>query len=186
MVLAAPARRAGRRRSARRRPDLRGTARATSRREGTTSDLAADLAALVRALGAERATSSVTTGAPRSAGRPRPSTPRSCAGCRRSATAPAAVRAGPRTDRAQLRASAYLGMMQVPRLAERGILEDDLVSTLLHRWAAGVSRRRDRPALHRGPAVTGAAHCAAEYYRWAFRSRFRPSGRRFHSRSSAA
>ncbi len=165
-------------------PDLRGYGASDKPPRGyDLPTLAADLAALVRALGAERAhVVGHDWGAAIgwTAATLHPSVVRRLSVL--SLPHPLRFEQALRTDRAQLRASAYLGMMQVPRLAERRILEDDLVSTLLHRWGGpgfpdAETDRRCTEALR----VTGAAHCAAEYYRWAFRSRFRPSGRRFHS-----
>ena len=87
-----------------------------------------------------------------------------------------------RTDPAQARASAYIGLFQVPRLAEATVLRDDAayVAGLLRRWGGpgfpdAEVERRCRQALQ----VPGAAHCALEYYRWAVRSLTRPSGWRY-------
>lgn len=85
-----------------------------------------------------------------------------------------------RSDVQQLRMSSYIGFFQTPKIPERRLREGDLVSELLHRWGGpgfpdAETEARCREAL----AIPAAAHCALEYYRWAFRSQVRPSGRRY-------
>ena len=82
----------------------------------------------------------------------------------------------------QLRAARHIAALQVPRLAERRLVEDDaaLVGRLLHSWGEtgfpdAETERRCREAF----LIPGVAHCAAEYYRWAVRSQTRASGLRF-------
>ena len=86
------------------------------------------------------------------------------------------------TDRRQLRASSYIGFFQLPRLPEARLVKDDAayVAGLLHRWGGpgfpdAETERRCREAVQ----VPGVAHCSMEWYRWAVRSRTRPSGLRF-------
>ncbi|MCW2607063.1 MAG: alpha/beta hydrolase fold [Frankiales bacterium] len=93
-----------------------------------------------------------------------------------------------RTDAAQARASTYMAGFQVPRVAEARLLRDDAaqVAALLHRWGGpgfpdAETERRCREAMQ----VPGAAHCALEYYRWAFRSLTRPSGWQYLRRMAA-
>lgn len=89
-------------------------------------------------------------------------------------------------DRRQRRA--VLGELladQLPRLAERRLTRDDGAGTdaLLARRAGDFAddpefagaRRRYRSAAQ----IVPSAHCRLEYHRWAFRSQFRPDGRRF-------
>jgi pimeloyl-ACP methyl ester carboxylesterase len=85
-----------------------------------------------------------------------------------------------RSDLEQVRMSSYMAFFQVPKVPENRLVAGDLVSELLHRWGGPgfpdeETERRCREAM----AIPGAAHCALEYYRWAFRSRLRPSGSRF-------
>jgi pimeloyl-ACP methyl ester carboxylesterase len=85
-----------------------------------------------------------------------------------------------RTDPQQLRMSSYMAFFQTPRVPENRLAAGDLVSELLHRWGGpsfpdAETELRCREAM----AVPAAAHCALEYYRWAFRSRVRPSGLRY-------
>jgi len=85
-----------------------------------------------------------------------------------------------RRDPRQLRMSSYMAFFQTPKLPENRLISGDLVSELLHRWGGPgfpdeETERRCREAM----AVPAAAHCALEYYRWAFRSRLRPSGWRY-------
>ena len=75
---------------------------------------------------------------------------------------------------------------QQPRVAERRLTEDDgLGAELLLRARSGPAWLResdfDESAAHARSAIQilGAAHCGLEYHRWAFRSQFRPDGRRF-------
>ncbi|SDG42134.1 Pimeloyl-ACP methyl ester carboxylesterase [Sinosporangium album] len=84
--------------------------------------------------------------------------------------------------RGQLKASRYALGFQVPMLPERRLArrEGALVGRLLDRWSGpswpeeSVARRYQD--VFRIPHV---AHCSLEYYRWFFRSQFRPDGLRF-------
>lgn len=68
---------------------------------------------------------------------------------------------------------------QTPMLPERSIARGDLVRQVLSEWSV---HPLDPDAVDRyveAMALPSAAHCAMEYYRWAFRSRVRQDGRRF-------
>ena len=87
-----------------------------------------------------------------------------------------------RTDRQQIRASGYVGFFQLPKLPEARLVRDDgaYVGHLLARWGGpgfpdAETERRCREAMQ----IPAAAHSALEWYRWAVRSRTRPSGLRF-------
>lgn len=85
-----------------------------------------------------------------------------------------------RRDRTQARMSSYMAFFQTPKVPERRLVSGALVTELLRRWGGpafpdGETARRCAQAM----AVPAAAHCALEYYRWAFRSQVRPSGRRY-------
>jgi pimeloyl-ACP methyl ester carboxylesterase len=85
-----------------------------------------------------------------------------------------------RHDRKQARMSSYMGFFQLPKLPERRLSGGDLVSRLMRRWGGPAfpdadTERRCVQAM----TIPATAHCALEYYRWAFRSRVRPSGRRY-------
>jgi pimeloyl-ACP methyl ester carboxylesterase len=90
------------------------------------------------------------------------------------------------TDRAQIRASAYIGAFQTPRF-EHHVTRDRAayVGGLLRRWSGPAwthttdfaeYERACRTAIR----IPQAAFCAMEYYRWAVRSTTRPSGWRFN------
>jgi pimeloyl-ACP methyl ester carboxylesterase len=79
----------------------------------------------------------------------------------------------------QLKASSYLLSFQLPWRPERELVRDDaaLVSQLLRRWSGPAfpdpeTEARDREAMQ----IPGVAHSSMEYYRWVFRSSFRPDG----------
>ena len=83
-------------------------------------------------------------------------------------------------DGHQRRLSAYMGLFQVPRVPERRLEQGDLVEELLSRWGGpGFPDAETATRCREAMTITAAAHSAMEYYRWAFRSRFRPSGHRF-------
>ena len=85
-----------------------------------------------------------------------------------------------RTDLEQLRMSSYMAFFQTPKLPENRLVQGDLVSELLHRWGGpGFPDAETEQRCREAMAVPAAAHCALEYYRWAFRSRLRPSGVRY-------
>ncbi len=81
--------------------------------------------------------------------------------------------------RGQLPASSYLLGFQLPWRPERELVKDDaaLVGKLLRRWGGPgfpdpETDARNREAMQ----IPGVAHSAMEYYRWVFRSAFRPDG----------
>lgn len=83
----------------------------------------------------------------------------------------------------QLKASSYLLGFQLPWRPERELVRDDaaLVGELLRRWSAPdfpdpETEARNREAMQ----IPGVAHSSMEYYRWVFRSTFRPDGWRMH------
>lgn len=85
-------------------------------------------------------------------------------------------------DARQRRASRYIAFFQLPRAPEHRIRKDGgaYVGELLRRWGGpgfpdAETEQRCREAMQ----VPGAAHCSLEWYRWAVRSRTRPSGLRF-------
>jgi pimeloyl-ACP methyl ester carboxylesterase len=85
-----------------------------------------------------------------------------------------------RSDPAQLRMSAYLAYFQTPKLPEKRLQQGGLVGELLDRWGGpGFPDAETDQRCREAMAIPATAHCALEYYRWAFRSRIRPSGRRF-------
>lgn len=99
---------------------------------------------------------------------------------------PLAMRRALLRDRGQRRASRYLAGFQPPRLPERRLTSHDgaLVERFLRDWSGpswpatedfAEVARRNRSAI----AIPGAAHCAAEYHRWAARSAMRADGLRF-------
>ena len=90
------------------------------------------------------------------------------------------------TDRRQLRMSAYMAGFQVPMRPEKRLQDGDLVNRLMTRWAGPGFPDEDTAARCTAAiSIPSTATCALEYYRWAFRSRIRPSGWRF-SRLMAA
>jgi pimeloyl-ACP methyl ester carboxylesterase len=81
--------------------------------------------------------------------------------------------------RGQLTASGYLAGFQLPWRPERELVDDDaaLVAELLRRWGGpgfpdAETERRNRDAMQ----IPGVPHSSMEYYRWVFRSMFRPDG----------
>jgi len=75
---------------------------------------------------------------------------------------------------------------QVPRLPERTLLADGgarveriMAAWAGPEWAATADFAEAAEQCRRAIQVPGVAHCAMEYYRWAFRSQARPDGRRF-------
>lgn len=85
-----------------------------------------------------------------------------------------------RTDLQQLRMSSYMTFFQTPKVPERKLQEGTLVSELLARWGGpGFPDEETDARCREALAIPAAAHCALEYYRWAFRSQVRPSGRRY-------
>ncbi|WP_028849772.1 alpha/beta fold hydrolase [Thermocrispum municipale] len=86
----------------------------------------------------------------------------------------------------QRRATGHFYRFQVPMKPERDLVAHDAaaVEHYLRKWAGpawvdtpefGETARYLRSAMQ----IPGAAHCALEFYRWAFRSLFRGDGRRF-------
>ncbi len=95
---------------------------------------------------------------------------------------PLRLRAALLHDSRQRRASSYIAFFQLPRAPEARLRRDDgaYVGALLRRWGGpgfpdAENDRRCREAM----AIPAAAHCSLEWYRWAVRSRTRPSGLRF-------
>jgi len=85
-----------------------------------------------------------------------------------------------RSDPAQRRMSSYMGYFQIPKLPEKRLQQGDLVGELLARWGGpGFPDAETQERCREAMAIPATANCALEYYRWAFRSRIRPSGRRF-------
>lgn len=88
--------------------------------------------------------------------------------------------------RGQASAMRHLFRFQLPMAPERALVADDAaeVGRLVHVWSGDRWRRRpDFDEVTRrfrlAMTIPGVAHSALEYYRWAFRSRFRGDGRRF-------
>jgi pimeloyl-ACP methyl ester carboxylesterase len=85
-----------------------------------------------------------------------------------------------RSDWTQARMSSYIGFFQTPKVPEKRLISGDLVSELLHRWGGpGYPDDETLGRCEEAMRIPAAAHCALEYYRWSFRSRIRPSGRRY-------
>ncbi len=85
-------------------------------------------------------------------------------------------------DRAQLRASSYIGFFQLPKAPEARLLKDDgaYVGQLLERWGGpGFPDAETAARCREAMSIPGAAHSSLEWYRWALRSLTRPSGLRF-------
>jgi len=85
-------------------------------------------------------------------------------------------------DRAQLRASSYIGFFQLPKVPEARLLKDDgaYVGRLLERWGGpGFPDAETEARCREAMSIPGAAHSSLEWYRWAVRSLTRPSGLRF-------
>jgi pimeloyl-ACP methyl ester carboxylesterase len=79
----------------------------------------------------------------------------------------------------QLRASSYLLGFQLPWRPERQLVRDDaeLVAELMTRWSGpGFPDPETRSRVRRAMQIPGVAHSSMEYYRWVFRSMFRPDG----------
>lgn len=95
---------------------------------------------------------------------------------------PLRLRRAVATDRRQLAASAYIGFFQLPRAPEARLRRADgaYVADLLRRWGGpGFPDAETEARCRQAMQVPGAAHSALEWYRWAVRSRTRPSGLRF-------
>jgi len=95
---------------------------------------------------------------------------------------PLRLRRAVATDRRQLSASSYIGFFQLPRAPEAKLRRDGgaYVGDLLRRWGGpGFPDAETEARCREAMQVQGAAHCALEWYRWAVRSRTRPSGLRF-------
>ncbi|MBC7375043.1 MAG: alpha/beta hydrolase [Frankiales bacterium] len=85
-------------------------------------------------------------------------------------------------DRRQRRASRYIAFFQLPRAPEARLRRDGgaYVGELLRRWGGpGFPDAETEARCREAMAIPGAAHCSLEWYRWAVRSRTRPSGLRF-------
>ncbi len=100
---------------------------------------------------------------------------------------PIALRRSMLRDKAQRRALLpYLLKYQVPLVAERALTKNDgdAVEQLLRSRSSPSWQETDEFAdvareMRSAIRISGAAHCALEYQRWAFRSQFRGDGRRF-------
>ena len=85
-------------------------------------------------------------------------------------------------DLAQLRALSHVGFFQLPRAPESRLTRSDgaYVGELLRRWGGpGFPDAETEARCRAAVQVPGVAHCSLEGYRWAVRSRTRPSGLRF-------
>lgn len=81
---------------------------------------------------------------------------------------------------AQLKLSSYIGYFQVPKMPENRLQQGDLIAELLDRWGGpGFPDAETESRCREAMTIPAAAHCALEYYRWAVRSRLRPSGVRY-------
>ena len=79
----------------------------------------------------------------------------------------------------QLRASGYLLGFQLPWRPERELVRDDaaLVADLMRRWGGpGFPDPQTEARTREAMQIPGVAHSSMEYYRWVFRSMFRPDG----------
>ena len=86
------------------------------------------------------------------------------------------------SDRRQRRALSHIAFFQIPKAPEARILRNDgaYVGELLRRWGGpGFPDAETESRCREAMQVPAAAHCALEGYRWAVRSRTRPSGLRF-------
>ena len=95
---------------------------------------------------------------------------------------PLALREALVRDRRQRRASRYIAFFQLPRAPEARLRRHDgaYVGALLHRWGGpGFPDAETEARCREAIQIPGAAHCTLEWYRWAVRSRTRPSGLRF-------
>jgi len=95
---------------------------------------------------------------------------------------PLRLRAAVLHDRRQRRASRHIAFFQLPRLPEARLRRDGgaYVGELLRRWGGpGFPDAETEARCREAIAIPGAAHCTLEWYRWAVRSRTRPSGLRF-------
>lgn len=111
-----------------------------------------------------------------------------------SAPHPLGLRRAAMRDRAQR--GALIGTIlrdQQPRIAERRLTDDDgLGAELLLRarsgaaWLATPDFAESAASARSAIQILGVAHCALEYHRWAFRSQFRPDGRRFRAAMGGA
>jgi len=84
-------------------------------------------------------------------------------------------------DEAQRRASRYVLSYQVPRRPERELVANDAaaVGGILHAWGGpGFPDEQTERRCREAAQIPGVVHSALEYYRWVFRSQFRPDGRR--------
>lgn len=100
-----------------------------------------------------------------------------------SAPHPLRMREAIRSDRAQLAAMSYTLGYQRPIFPERKLTKNNAaeIDTYLHRWSADPTWPDEEESAHFRAAfqVGATAHCALEYFRWAFRSVPRADGRRY-------
>jgi pimeloyl-ACP methyl ester carboxylesterase len=86
------------------------------------------------------------------------------------------------TDARQRRASAYIGLFQLPRLPEARLRRygGAYVGDLLRRWGGpGFPDPETEARCREAMQVPPVAHTSLEWYRWAVRSLTRPSGLRY-------
>jgi pimeloyl-ACP methyl ester carboxylesterase len=85
-------------------------------------------------------------------------------------------------DPAQLRASSYVGLFQLPRVPENRLRRygGAYVGDLLRRWGGpGFPDAETEARCQEAMQIPSVSHCSLEWYRWAVRSLTRPSGLRF-------
>jgi pimeloyl-ACP methyl ester carboxylesterase len=85
-------------------------------------------------------------------------------------------------DPAQLRASSYVGLFQLPRVPENRLRRygGAYVGDLLRRWGGpGFPDAETEARCREAMQIPAVSHCSLEWYRWAVRSLTRPSGLRF-------
>jgi pimeloyl-ACP methyl ester carboxylesterase len=103
---------------------------------------------------------------------------------------PHPLRLGPAVLRnpAQLRASSYIGLFQLPRVPESRLRRHDgaYVAELLRRWGGpGFPDAETEQRCRQAMQIPAVSHCSLEWYRWAVRSLTRPSGVRFRRQMAA-
>lgn len=95
---------------------------------------------------------------------------------------PLRLRSALARDGAQLRASAHIGLFQLPRLPESRLRRSGgaYVGDLLRRWGGpGFPDAETEARCREAMQIPAVSHCSLEWYRWAVRSLSRPSGLRF-------
>jgi pimeloyl-ACP methyl ester carboxylesterase len=106
-----------------------------------------------------------------------------------SAPHPRRMRAAFAGSGRQVAAAAHVLGFQRPWIPERQLVRDeaDAVGRMLTAWSGpdGWPDPETAARYRRAMQIDAVAHCALEYHRWAFRSLFRPDGRRFARRMRA-